>query len=257
MFCRPLFAGTNTLIFYDTSTSHLLCNKLNAQDCPQRVAYLVKRFLFSHQQISPRMAASKLSPQDRLIRKRNAARLRQQRCRERKPMTSLKKASSTLMTSKKPLNPSVKASLPPRKLWKARLAEFKPHTEYSSDSSSVRSGIGRASSFDTVSSTCASFDSYCEDQQYYYCSSRNSSPVMDHPGIAFSYVNFEQRFPLMPNKEEAAIDAMMALKSEPRHYPPTPFRSFAHWDHYSMMAHSVPLRPGFLPATCPGLPYAV
>lgn len=203
------------------------------------------------------MAASKLSPQERLLRKRNAARLRQQRCRERKRMTSMEKASGNKMVSNESSQPSLKASLPPRKLWKARLAESKPHTEYWSDNSSLRSDIGRSISFDTVSTTCTSFDSHCEDRQYYYCSSRNSSPSMNHPGTTPSYVIFEQRFSPIPNKEEAAIDAMMALKSEPRHYPPTPPMSFAHWNHYSMMAHRFSLRPGFLPEMYPVEPHAV
>jgi hypothetical protein len=178
------------------------------------------------------MAESKLSPKERLVRKRRAARLRQQRCRERKRMTLTENGTKNNVSSKEPYKPSLKSSLPPRKLWKARLlASFQSRTEYWSDSSSLRSDVGRSNSFDTVSTT-ASFDS----QHTGYSSSRNSSPSMDSRMYP-SPNHFEHRFQPPPNKEEAAIDAMLALKSQAPHRPPTPPSQFAYWDHYGRMAH--------------------
>lgn len=166
------------------------------------------------------MAASKLSPQERLMRKRNAARLRQQRCRARKRHAMMERANRALAAVPKTPPPTMrespksppKVNLPPRKLWKSRIGTFNPQSDYLNDESitirprvisfdnsdSVRS---RASSFDSLS--CSSTVDTTEDRQV-----NNASPAssVDYP----SPVNFVRE---LPNKEEDAINAMLSLKS--------------------------------------------
>lgn len=202
-----------------------------------------------HQQTVQTMTAPKLSPTERLFRKRTAARLRQQRCRERKRMDNSTKHK---IFSKEPSKPSLKSSLPPRKLWKARiLASFQPRNECWSDSSSLRSDVGRSSSFDTVSTTAS-----CDSQHYEYSSSPNSSPSMGSKMPPLP-IHFDYRFPTLPNKEETAIDAMLALKSKPPPCPPTRLSPFAVWDHYGTLAHHFPFHPRPMQGGYHAVPYAV
>lgn len=165
------------------------------------------------------MAASKISPQERLVRKRTAARLRQQRCRARKRQAMMERAAKSSSTAKEytPNSPSKpKPSLPPRKLWKSRIGSFNPQSDYWSDDSAVRS---RASSFDSISST-STFDSHStttEDLRYNYSSSRSPSPSSVDSRMVPSPVRFDRRL-----EEETAIDAMLSLKSSRRLRRPVP-----------------------------------
>lgn len=178
------------------------------------------------------MAASKLSPQERLMRKRSAARLRQQRCRARKRQAMMERAAKTKTAPRTvdtvpqtPPPPTLKeapkspprVSLPPRKLWleKSRIGAFNPQSEYWSDDFSSSSTISlrprtisfdyesprsRAGSFDSLS-TSSTFDSHTTEQD-------RQSPT--HSVDAPSSVIF---VPHLPNKEETAVDAMLALKT--------------------------------------------
>jgi hypothetical protein len=70
-------------------------------------------------------------------------------------------------------------------------------------------------------------------------------------------IHFEYRFPTVPNKEETAIDAMLALKSQPPHYPPSTVRQFAVWDHYGRMANYFHFHPRLVQGRYHALPHAV
>ncbi len=124
------------------------------------------------------MAASKLSPQERLNRKRNAARLRQQRCRARKRQALVE-------------------------LWKNRaMGPLIPKLEFTSssdDSFQLPQLRPRTVSFDVDSisrSQASSFDSF---------SSSDESDCDRHSPIPSSIK--------LPNKEEAAVAAMLSLKT--------------------------------------------
>lgn len=158
------------------------------------------------------MAASKLSPQERLNRKRNAARLRQQRCRARKRQALVARRATTVRpTSPAPKTPPPmeaptsppKSSLPPRKLWKNRaMGPLIPKLEFTSssdDSFQLPQLRPRTVSFDVDSisrSQASSFDSF---------SSSDESDCDRHSPIPSSIK--------LPNKEEAAVAAMLSLKT--------------------------------------------
>lgn len=162
------------------------------------------------------MATSKLSPQERLMRKRNAARLRQQRCRARKRQALMERATlqRTVTATPPPTEaPKSPPSLPPRKLWKSRLGSLNPHADYWSDDSDKQQHIhARTVSFDSENarSRASSFDSLSSSSTFESTNSpRAASPSSANTATSYSPVHFVHK---LPNKEETAIDAMLSLQ---------------------------------------------
>lgn len=161
------------------------------------------------------MAASKLSPQERLNRKRNAARLRQQRCRARKRQSVVARRAAAVRPTPAPKTPPPmeaptsppKSSLPPRKLWKNRdMGPFVPKLDFtiSSDADSIHLRP-RTVSFDSESisrSQACSFESL---------SSSDESDCDRHSPVP-APIKFNRK---LPNGEEAAVAAMLSLKTVP------------------------------------------
>ena len=175
------------------------------------------------------MATSKLSLQERLTRKRNAARLRQQRCRARKRQALVERAAlrRTVTSTPPPTEAAPKSPprLPPRKLWKSRIGSLNPHADYWSDDCGKHIHA-RTVSFDSDNdrSRAGSFDSIYPSNTFESPKSSNAtrmtSPSSVNTAASCSPVHFVHK---LPNKEETAIDAMLSLqKSCTKLYRPIP-----------------------------------